>query len=79
MTLWIVFCRMSKHVDALFTFYARDRDDAELKAEEILEEYGYERLDLKEYPGGFRVVWTHIPGRIKASTSYPGIDARSSH
>ncbi len=65
MTLWILFCRMNKHVDTLFTFYARDRDDAEQKAEEILEEYGYERLDLKEYPGGFRMVMTHIPGKLE--------------
>ncbi len=65
MTLWILFRRMSKHVDTLFTVYARDRADAEQKAGKILEEYGYERLDLKEYPGGFRMAFTHIPGRIE--------------
>ena len=65
MTLWILFCRMSKNVDTLFTFYARDREDAEQEAEKILEEYGYERLDLKEYPGGFRMVCTYISGRIE--------------
>ena len=37
MTLWILFCRMSKEVDTLFTFYARDREQAELKAEELLD------------------------------------------
>ena len=56
MTLWILFCRMNRDVDTLFTFYARDRYHAELKAEEILDLYGYERLDLKEYPRGFRNV-----------------------
>jgi hypothetical protein len=66
MTLWILFCRMSKDMDTLFTFYARDRHHAELKAEELLDWYGYEQLDLKEYPGGFRMVWTHIPGVIEA-------------
>jgi hypothetical protein len=65
MTLWILFCRMSKHVDTLFTFYARDREHAERKAEEILQEYPYERLELKAYPGGFRMVFTHIPGVIE--------------
>ena len=65
MTLWILFCRMSKHVDTLFTFYARDRDHAEQQAAGILEECGYERLDLKEYPGGFRMAWTYIPGRLE--------------
>jgi hypothetical protein len=65
MTLWILFCRMSKDVDMLFTFYARDHEDAERKAEEIRQEYPYERLDLKAYPGGFRIVMTHLPGRIE--------------
>jgi len=46
MTLWILFCKMNKDVDTLFTFYAKDRHHAELKAEELLDWYGYERLDL---------------------------------
>ncbi len=65
MTLWILFCRMSKNVDTLFTFYARDREDAERKAEKILAEHPYERLELKEYPRGFRMVRTYIPGVIE--------------
>jgi hypothetical protein len=65
MTLYILFCRRDVQSDTLFTFYARDRQHAELKAKEILDMYGYERLNLKEYPGGFRMVWTHIPGRLK--------------
>jgi hypothetical protein len=65
MTLWILFCRMSKDVDTLFTFYARDHEDAERKAGEIEQQYPYERLDLKAYPGGFRIVMTHLPGRIE--------------
>ena len=66
MTLWILFCRMSKDVDTLFTFYAKDCEDAERRAEDILREYRYERLDLKAYPGGFRMAFTYIPGRIEA-------------
>ena len=65
MTLWILFCRMNRHVDTLFTFYAKDREDAEQKAEEILRQYRYERLDLKAYPGGFRMAFTHIPGMVE--------------
>ncbi len=65
MTLWILFCRMSKDVDTLFPFYARDREDAERKTAAILAECGYERLDLKAYPGGFRMVRMLIPGRIE--------------
>ncbi len=66
MTLWILFCRMSKDVDTLFTFYAKDREQAEQKAAAILQEYRYERLDLKAYPRGFRVVFAYLPGRIEA-------------
>ncbi len=65
MTLWILFCRVSKDVDTLFPFYARDREQAERKAEEILKEYPYERLDLKVYPHGFRLIMTHLPGAIE--------------
>ncbi len=65
MMLWILFCRMTKDVDTLFTFYAKDRHHAELKAEEILNLYGYERIELKAYPGGFRIVFTYIPGVIE--------------
>ncbi len=36
MTLWILFCRMTRDVDTLFAFYARDRHHVELKADEIL-------------------------------------------
>ena len=65
MTLWILFCRMSRDMDTLFTFYVRDRGDAERKVEEILQKYPYEQIGLKAYPGGFRMVRTHIPGRIE--------------
>ncbi len=68
MTLWILFCRMTKDVDTLFTFYAKDRHHAELRAEEILNLYGYERIELKAYPGGFRIVFTYIPGVIEGDT-----------
>ena len=65
MTLWILFCRMTKEVDTLFPFYAKDREDAECKVEDILKEYRYEPLELKEYPYGFRMVFTHIPGTME--------------
>ena len=65
MTLWILFCRMNEKWDTLFTFYAKDREQAEDKAEKILQEHAYERLDLREYPRGFRIVMTHLPGKIE--------------
>ena len=64
LTLWILFCRMTEKWDTLFTFYARDREDAERQAEEILREHPYEQLELKEYPHGFRMVMAHLPGTI---------------
>ena len=67
MMLWILFCRMTKDVDTLFTFYAKDRHHAELKAEGILNLYGYERIELKAYPGGFRMAFTYIPGTVEGN------------
>ena len=64
MTLWILSCRMSKNIDTLFPFYARDREHAEEQAEKILKEHPYERLELKEYLGGFKILRTELPGRI---------------
>jgi len=36
--------------------------------ESLLDLYGYERLELKEYPGGFRMAFTHIPGVVEGDT-----------
>jgi hypothetical protein len=68
MTLWILFCRMTKDMDILFAFYASDRDDAEQQAQGILQEHPYERLDLKEYRCGFRILLTHLPGVREGKT-----------
>lgn len=67
MTLWILFCRMNARVDTLFPFYAKDYEQAERKAEELLQEYPYERLELKAFPCGFRMVCIHLPGMIEKS------------
>jgi len=63
-TLWILFCHRTEKMDALFTFYAKDREHAEQRAEEILKEYPYKRFDLKAYPHGFRIALTELPGTI---------------
>ncbi len=36
LTLCILFCRVDAHGDTFFPFYARDREQAERKAEELL-------------------------------------------
>lgn len=65
MTLWILICRMSREADALFTFYAHNRVHAEQKAEEILKQYPYKRIELKACPLGFVMHRTHIPGTLE--------------
>jgi hypothetical protein len=37
MILWILSCRVTAKADTLFPFYAKDREDAERQAEEILQ------------------------------------------
>lgn len=65
MTLWILFCRMTKDADILFPFYASDREQAEQQARKIVEEQGYERIDLKAFPYGFVMHRSRIPGVIE--------------
>ena len=66
MIRWILSCRVTAKADTLFTFYAKDREDAGRQAEEFLKEYpSYGRLDLKAYPSGFTIVMTHLPGTIE--------------
>ncbi len=65
MTLWIQFCRVNAQVDTLFPFYAKDREQVERKAAELLQEYPYKRLELEAFPYGFRIVCTHLPGTIE--------------
>ncbi len=62
MTLWILFCKMSKEMDILFAFYANDRADAEQHARKILREQPYEQIDLKAYPFGFVMHRSRISG-----------------
>jgi len=53
-------------MDRLFPFYAQDREQAERQAEAILKQYpSYVRLELKEYRGGFKLVYTEMPGVIE--------------
>jgi len=52
------------HVSTLLNkgYHRRDRKV------DILNLYGYERIELKAYPGGFRIVFTSIPGVIEGDT-----------
>ena len=65
MTLWLLFARTGLTASTIYTFYAKSRHQAELKAQEILEFYGTEFDDLKEYPYGFTIMHAHIPGTLE--------------
>ena len=65
MTLWILFCRMTEQMDTLFAFYAKDQEQAEQKAQEILRKHSYKLLDLKAYPYGFVMHQSRICGMIE--------------
>lgn len=65
MTLWILFCKMTKDSDILFAFNASDRDDAEQQAKKIVKEQGYERIDLKAFPYGFVMHRSRISGMME--------------
>jgi hypothetical protein len=65
MTLWILFCKMSEHMDILYAFYASDQEQAEQQARKIVKEQGYERQDLKAYPYGFVMHRSRITGMME--------------
>ena len=65
-TLWLLSCHINPKMDRLFPFYAQDREQAERQAEAILKQYpSYVRLELKEYRGGFKLVYTEMQGVIE--------------
>ena len=65
-TLWLLSCHINPKMDRLFPFYAQDREQAERQAETILKQHpSYVRLELKEYRGGFKLVYTEMPGVIE--------------
>lgn len=64
MTLWILFCKMTETSDILYTFYAKDREDAERQASKIVSEQGYEARDLKAYPYGFVIHHSRLVGTL---------------
>ena len=72
MILRILSCRMSENMDTLFAFYASSRDDAEQQARKILQEQGYDLLDLKEYPYGFVMHHSRISGTLEEGCETSG-------
>jgi hypothetical protein len=70
MTLWILFCRVTERMDTLFAFYAKNQEQAEQKAQEILREHHYKRIDLKVFPHGFVIHRSCLAGTVEEEKLY---------
>ncbi len=65
LTLWVLECAEGKTC-RLFTFYARDEQDAEEQATSILVKFPHLlREKLHPQPEGFKYVYTEQPGHIQ--------------
>ncbi len=63
-TLWILTCDVG-YANQLFSFYASSQEEAETRAQVLLQQQGkriLHRLSLIEYPNGFVVHHWRIPG-----------------
>ncbi len=63
-TLYVLSCRKGR-IGLLFTLYAENRKGANTKAAEIVSDSECEFASLKPYPGGFRIVFTALPGEVE--------------
>ncbi len=67
--LWLLECREGK-IGRLFLFYARDEEDAEDQAAQILTVFPHfvrEKLHLQPY--GFMLIYDRLPGYIQDEKS----------
>ena len=77
LTLYRLLCRRNAQGDASFTFYARNGEDAEVRAAEILEKYRFERIELKPWPYEFMRLGTReLPRTIPAPSLVPTRDTK---
>jgi hypothetical protein len=65
-TLWILALR-GGFSNLLFTFYACDASEAEAKASGLEAEHKAPRISLQNFPGGFKVVTSELPGTVDVS------------
>lgn len=67
-TLWLLECRDTRgYWHQLFTLYAIDKGEAKAKTESILEDNPHLSLEkLVEFPHGFVIMFTRLPGYIQA-------------
>ncbi len=63
-TLYVLSCRKGR-IGLLFTLYAEDKKEANARAAEIIRDNECEFESLKPYPGGFKIVFTALPGEVE--------------
>lgn len=62
-TLYVLSCRKGR-IGLLFTLYAEDKKEANTRAAEIVRDNECEFESLRAYPGGFKIVFTTLPGEV---------------
>jgi len=67
-TLYILSCRKGR-IGLLFTIYAGDKKGASTRAAEIVRDNECEYESLKAFPGGFKIVFTALPGEVEVENS----------
>lgn len=63
-TLWLLSLE-GQVADLLYTFYAVDETEAEEMANKLEVEHGAKRQDLRNFPRGFLIVRSELPGIIE--------------
>ncbi len=63
-TLYVLSCRKGR-IGLLFTLYAEDKKEANTRAAEIIRDNECQYESLKPYPGGFKIVFTALPGEVE--------------
>ncbi len=69
-TLYVLSCRKGR-IGLLFTLYVEDKKEASTKAAEIIRDNECEFESLKPYPGGFKMVFTALPGVVEVPNQDP--------
>lgn len=64
--LYVLSCHKGR-IGLLFTLYAEDKKEANTRAAEIIADNECEYESLKPYPGGFKIVFTALPGVVEVS------------
>jgi len=67
-TLFVLSCRKGR-IGLLFTIYAEDKKEASTRAAELVRDNECEYESLKVFPGGFKIVFTTLPGEVEVENT----------